>query len=90
MHPVLHQLREIERRVLSIRRMTLQVSKLEMAAPRRQHNTRRVLTVKQMHALERRGIRQVEIAAEAGISERQVRSLLSQVRTRANGRPLGS
>jgi DNA-directed RNA polymerase specialized sigma24 family protein len=43
-----------------------------------------------MLVLERRGLRHVDIAAQAGVSVRHVRSLLSRMRKRPNGRPRGT
>ncbi len=91
MHVVLHQVREIENRISSIEKCIFKVMRrLQNTGDPRDRNLRRRMTVQQMAMLEVRGMRQVEIAARAGVTTRQVRALLSRVRPGRNGRPLGS
>ncbi|MBA3707224.1 MAG: hypothetical protein H0W83_00215 [Planctomycetes bacterium] len=91
MHPVLHQVLEIEDRVHRLEKCIFKVMRrLQMTGDPRDRNLRRRMTVQQMAMLESRGVRQIEIAARAGVMTRQVRALLSRVRLGKNGRPLGS
>ena len=86
MRESLNVLRMAQRQLVYAREQLQEAARMLVSGERRG----RRMNVSQMRSLELAGVRHRDIAQQAGISDRQVRSLLSQVRTRPSGRPIGA